>query len=134
MMTNMQNIVNEIKTAYENGYRFFGIRNITRELDKLNVGDACPNSYDWDIENDCSTYCTTGETLNGASAVHVNADLPFCEDEEIVEAIETAVNQAVNYDDNGELVLISSKDGYDWGSDENEIVLEDATVIAIVNQ
>lgn len=134
MMTNMQNLVNEIKAAYENGYRFFGIRNITRELGKLNVGDACPNSYDWDIENDCSTYCTTGETLNGASAVHVNADLPFCEDEEIVEAIETAVNQAVNYDDNGELVLISSKDGYDWGSDENEIVLEDATVIAIVNQ
>ena len=53
--------------------------------------------------------------------------------EEIAEAIENAVNQAVNYDDDGELVLIASKDGYDWGSDENEIVLENATVIAIVN-
>ena len=45
MMTNMQNLVNEIKTAYENGYRFFGIRNISTQMYKLNVGDTCPNSY-----------------------------------------------------------------------------------------
>ena len=133
MMTNMQNLVNEIKTAYENGYRFFGIRNITRELDKLNVGDACPNSYDWDIENDCSTYCTTGETLNGASAIHVNTDPVWDDDNEMQEALETAIEQAKNYYD-GVLYLIASKENYDWGSDENEIVLEDATVIAIVNQ
>lgn len=133
MMTNMQNLVNEIKTAYENGYRFFGVRNITRELDKLNVGDACPNSYDWDIENDCSTYCTTGETLNGASAVHVNTDPVWDDDTEMQEALETAIEQAKNYYD-GVLYLIASKENYDWGSDENEIVLEDATVIAIVNQ
>lgn len=134
MMTNMQNLANEIKAAYENGYRFFGVRNITRELDKLSVGDTCPNSYDWDVENDCSTYCTTGETLDGASAIHVNAD-PFCDgDEEISEAIESAAKQAAAYDDEGELVLIASKDGSDWGFDKNEIVLENAIVIAVVNQ
>lgn len=32
MMTNMQNLVNEIKNAYENGYRFFGIRNISTQM------------------------------------------------------------------------------------------------------
>ena len=133
MMTNMQNLVNEIKTAYENGYRFFGIRNITRELDKLNVGDTCPNSYDWDAENDCSTYCTTGETLNGASAIHVNTDPVWDDDNEMQEALETAIEQAKNYYD-GVLYLIASKENYDWGSDENEIVLEDATVIAVVDQ
>ena len=133
MMTNMQNLVNEIKTAYENGYRFFGIRNITRELDKLNVGDTCPNSYDWDAENDCSTYCTTGETLNGASAIHVNTDPVWDDDNEMQEALETAIEQAKNYYD-GVLYLIASKENYDWGSDENEIVLENATVIAVVGQ
>lgn len=55
-MTNIQNLVNTVKASYENGYRFFGIRNITRELDKLNVGDTCPNSYDWgnDENETCS--------------------------------------------------------------------------------
>lgn len=132
MMTNMQNIVNEIKTAYENGYRFFGIRNISTQMYKLNVGDTCPNSYDWDFEYDRSAYGTTGETLNGASAIHVNTDPVWDDDNEMQEALETAIEQAKNYYD-GVLYLIASKENYDWGSDENEIVLEDATVIAIVN-
>lgn len=130
-MMNVQNLVNTIKTSYENGYRFFGIRNISTQMYKLNVGDTCPNSYDWDFENDCSTYGTTGETLNGASAIHVNTD-PVCnEDNEMQEALETAIEQAKNYY-NGVLYLIASKENYDWGSDENEIVLEDATVLAII--
>ena len=133
MMTNMQNLVNEIKTAYENGYRFFGIRNISTQMYKLNVGDTCPNSYDWDFEYDRSTYGATGETLNGASAIHVNTDPVWDDDNEMQEALETAIEQAKNYYD-GVLYLIASKENYDWGSDENEIVLEDATVIAIVNQ
>ena len=133
MMTNMQNLVNEIKTAYENGYRFFGIRNISTQMYKLNVGDTCPNSYDWEFEYDRSTYGTTGETLNGASAIHVNTDPVWDDDNEMQEALETAIEQAKNYYD-GVLYLIASKENYDWGSDENEIVLENATVIAVVNQ
>ena len=130
-MMNVQNLVNTIKTSYENGYRFFGIRNISTQMYKLSIGDTCPNSYDWDFENDCSTYGTTGETLNGASAIHVNTD-PVCnEDNEMQEALETAIEQAKNYY-NGVLYLIASKENYDWGSDENEIVLEDATVLAII--
>ena len=46
-MMNVQNLVNTLKTSYENGYRFFGVRNISTQMYKLNVGDTCPNSYDW---------------------------------------------------------------------------------------
>lgn len=133
-MYNAQDIVNTIKTAKKNGYRFFGIRSISNEAGTLNVGDRCPDSYDWDMENDCSTFCTTGDTLNGACAVRIAlADLFLDgdDDDEAAEAVEKAVEaSSVYYGD--EVMLIGSKDGCEDGWDQDEVILEDADVLAIL--
>lgn len=59
-------LVNCMKKAKKSGYCVFGIRVMDGSL---KIGDSVPDSYDWDIVNDCSTYVTTGETLGGACAV-----------------------------------------------------------------
>lgn len=131
---NAKELLNTIKTAKENGYRFFGIRALTDDEENLKAGDHCRDSYDWDIENDCSAYATTGETLNGACAVSIDRDgfflTDFNSEEEDLDAIEAAVKDAFAYGE--KLAVIGSKEGYENGADENEIILEDADVLEVI--
>lgn len=73
----MNSLLNTVKNAAEKGYHVFGIRRIWEEAGLLNVGDWCPDSYDWDYENDISTRETTGTTLNGACAVVIDTNHLF---------------------------------------------------------
>lgn len=130
----MKNLVNVINDARDNGYTVFGIRTIEKEAGFLNVGDTCPDSYDWDVENDCSTRETTGKTLNGACAVEINFS-EWADAEEIQNAIENTLEAASAYF--GEQKVLITGKYYEYGYDEcanglHEIIIEDATVLAIV--
>lgn len=134
-MTNIQNLVETLKAAYAGGYRYFGVRKVYNYAGIFNVGDSCPKSYNWDFENDCSTYDTTGETLPGTSAIHVAVEdlyLHGDDDDEAAEALQNAIDRVSDY--GGEqMLLIGSKYSYDYGDDEDEVILEDADVLAIID-
>lgn len=132
-MINTKEILNTIKAAKERGYRFFGIRALPDDQEGLQAGDHCRDSYDWDFEADCSTFVTSGETLNGACASAIDRDGFFLsqnEEEEDIEAIEIALKEARQYGD--KLALIASKEGCRYGDDENEVILEDADVLEVI--
>lgn len=131
----MEELLNIMKAAHKDGFRSFGIRSInTRISGRANVGDVLPESYDWDIEQDCSTYDTTGETLSGTCAVWVNTEWINYDDEwdsDILKSLEAGLKIAHSYYGD-EYVLVGSKEGGEWGNDEREIILEDAQVLAII--
>lgn len=131
-------IVKAVINAYENGYRHFGIRVMPSECAALAVGDDIPDSYGWDHELDCSTYDTTKETLGGACTVGIDTNVIWFDgsDEDnadLAEKIENALQQSkkAGYWGN-QIVLAGGKSGYEWGEDENELIIEDAQVIAIL--
>lgn len=130
----MTNLVETIKAAAEKGYHVFGIRRIWEEAGLLNVGDWCPDSYDWDYENDISTRETTGTTLDGACAVVIDTNHLFLDgsdDEELEERIGKALKASeIYYSD--ETMLIGGRDGYEYGYDDDEVIIRDADVLAIV--
>lgn len=137
-MTNMNELIDAMKQAKESGYNVFGIRVVENDAGILNVGDWCPDSYDWDHELDCSTRDTTGETLNGACAVGIDTSclmLDGEDDEDAAAEIEKAVekSEAAGYWGD-QMLLIAGSDGCEYGDDENEIIIENAKVIAIVEK
>lgn len=135
-MKNTNELVEAMKVAKENGYNVFGIRTVENDAGILNVGDECPDSYNWDFELDCSTRETTGEKLNGACAVEIRTDTLMMDgddDEDIAEEIERAFEKAAYY--YGEQVLlIGGKFGCEHGDDDGEVIIEMADVLAIVNE
>ena len=133
-MGNAKELVELMKKAAENGYHIFGIRIIENEAGVLSVGDNVPDSYDWDIEADVSTRETTGETLPGACAIEINANdlwLDGSDDDEAEKAISEAVKKSKVY--YGEQILmIAGKGRYEYGNDQDEIIISNADVIGIV--
>lgn len=124
-------LVNCMKKAKKSGYCVFGIRVMDGSL---KIGDSVPDSYDWDIVNDCSTYVTTGETLGGACAVSINDSLLLLDgsdDDEAFQEIQKAIEGSKNYYGK-HIYMIGGKFGSEWGNDVNEIIIEDADVIGIV--
>lgn len=129
-------LIEIIKAKNAEGYNAFGIRNICDErFGHLEVGDNVPDSYDWDVENDCSTYHTTGETLNGACAVGINVStlwLDGDDDEELAEIIEEALKESKVYSF-GEAMLIGGQGGCEYGNDPGEFIIRDAVVLAVID-
>ena len=107
-------------------YAFIGIRALADD-ETYEVGDACRDSYEWDYENDCSTYYTTGESANGTCAVRVDTD-----DDDTDEQISEKINEIVkNMNYVGDYVLIGG-DSYNLDGafdNDQEIRIIDATVI-----
>lgn len=124
-----------IKAKHSEHYNAFGIRSVyDKRFGRYEVGDSLPDSYEWDFDNDCSTYHTTGETLNGASAVAVETDdlwLDGDDDDELAARIEKALKASKSYDF-GETMLVGGKNGSKYGHDEGEIVIESAVVLAVI--
>ena len=121
----MKQLVEAMKKAKEEGYNAFGIRVVENAAGILSVGDACPDSYSWDFDLDCSTRETTGEKLNGACAVEIDTSMLMLDgddDEDAAAEIEKALKN------------IGGKFGYERGDDENEIIIELADVLAVVSK
>ena len=110
----MKELVEAMKKAKAEGYNAFGIRVIENEAGVLNVGDACPDSYDWDYELDCSTRDTTGEKLGGACAIEINTSMLLLDgddDEDVAAEIEKAIkNSACYYGEQVEKKILSGED------------------------
>lgn len=129
-------LVEELKSAHEKGYTAFGIRSISdQRFGHLEIGESVPDSYDWDMENDMSTYHTTGATLGGACAVGIATDdlwLDGDDDDELMERIESAINMSNKIYNFGETMLIGGN-GYDAGWDKGEYIISDAVVLAVID-
>ena len=125
-MMNVQEILNKVN---EEGYSVVAIRHCAEDED-YEVGDICRNSYDWNYELDCSTYDTEEPIeLDGACGYHVRGfeNLDADEIEEATEIFEKAMKEAETY--YGKVVIIAGY-RYTYGNDENEVIIEDAEVIA----
>lgn len=111
-------------------YKVFGIRTMDADHE-YQAGEVVPNSYDWDIEADCSTYETTGETLPGACAVEINLCdywLDGSDDEEAQQVIDKALEMAEGYPGNT-VFLIAGCGDYEYGNDPQEIIIESAEMV-----
>jgi len=108
-------------------YKVVGIRGLTRD-ENYKVGDICRPSYQWDYENDMSTYDTEEpEELSGTCATNTGIDTFYDDDAEILEKINNTISD-FNYI--GKRALIAGDD-YSYGMDENEVIIEDARVLHI---
>lgn len=118
------------KEALEESF-VLGVRGLTKD-ESYQVGDTVRDSYEWDLENDCSTYHTTGETANGVCCVAVKMDVETAE--ELVSNIEAAIKEASKYGDVGcDTVLIAGRSvNNDYQMDDGETRIVGAWVEAII--
>lgn len=118
------------KEAIQEKY-FLGVRSLTKDESYV-VGDSVRESYEWDLENDCSTYFTTGETAVGTCCICVDMDAES--PEELVENIKIAIQKAEKYGDVGcDTVIIAGRNtNNDYQMDEGEIRIVGAWVEMIL--
>lgn len=112
-------------------YRAIGIRALAPD-EQYTVGDELRESYDWDFENDISTYNTDDPRgLGGTSAYDTQIDTQWDEKDEIIEKLNSAVKDSrARYE--GESVLVGG-DLLEHGNDDREVVISNPTVIAKYN-
>lgn len=123
-----------IRKAYEDGKRVFAVRSLTNDED-YSIGDACRESYDWDFENDCSSYDTNGATAGGTCGVKIRNDFYFdgSDDEEIEVAVSESIEKAKGYGRNLAIIAGDLDVGGDYCIDNpDEARITNATVIAMV--
>ena len=120
------NIKEAVKAIMNSNYEIFGIRHITSD-ESYKVGDYARNSYDWDIENDVSSYETDPKELDGTSAYFTDIDT-LDDEEEVEKKLLIALEESKVY--SGAAILLGG-DRYDWGNDDNEVIIEDAEVLYI---
>lgn len=126
-MFNVKEILTKIN---EEGYGVVAIRHCAED-EEYNVGDTCRNSYDWNYELDHSTYEDEEPIeLDGTCGYHIN-NFECLDDEELDEA-EALFNKAMEESGCyvGKIVVIAGN-YYSYGNDENEVIIEDAEVIAV---
>lgn len=106
-------------------YRVVGIRGLTND-ENYKIDDELRNSYNWNYEYDCSSYDTDEpEELDGTCAVDTLIDTTYDTDDEIIDKINSVIN---NFSYTGKIALIAGN-VYTYGADQNEIIIEDATLI-----
>ena len=116
----------EIKNNYETikAYNVIGLRGTQNDED-YQVGDTTRNSRDWDFENDCSS----SDELDGTSAVYV--DNNWIEDaDDLIKRIEDVMDKVEAYD--GKQIILIGGQVSEHGDDQDEIIIQDATVLAIM--
>lgn len=94
---------------------FWGIRGLCPD-EEYEIGDTPRESYDWDLEWDCSTRSTTGETIGGTCAVCIA-------DTEDIGSIEKAMEGAGLYAGPGGRFALIHSDSMRCGNDPDEIIL-----------
>ena len=108
----------EVIEAYEEGHGCsgcWGIRGLCEDEDYA-VGDEPRESYDWDMEQDCSTRVTTGRTLGGTCAVAIH-------DTEDIASVQAARDGAGLYAGPGGRMALIHADRGEYGNDPDEIIL-----------
>lgn len=132
MKYDFKKIINEInKKEEELSFGVIGIRSLSDDED-YREGEYCRNSYEWDHENDQSTYHSADSAeLNGTCAIDATSILYFdTEDERAEEALHCALSKSQRY--YGKKAIIAGDlDGY--GEDEGEIIIRNAQVLILLD-
>ncbi|WGT37949.1 hypothetical protein QH639_19295 [Lysinibacillus sp. 1 U-2021] len=84
------------------------------------VGDICKDSFEWDYENDCPTE----ESIGGTCGTLVGDK--WQDEEELIEKLEKIIQFNKRY---GKQQYVIAGDKHDFGADEDEIIIECATVL-----
>lgn len=115
-----------IKKITEENYKWIGVRHLSDDED-YSVGDFCRNSYDWDYENDCSSYDSENpEELPGTCAYDTKINSNWDDEEEIENKILKAISESDCY--YGKVAVIAGNYA-EYGNDPEEIIIENAEVI-----
>jgi len=129
----MKNLVELIQTTIkESGLSsiFVGFRTLTND-ENYKVGDTPRNSYEWDVEEDCSTYYTTGLTCDGVCTIGGQVD-KFDDAEEIEAMLAKWTKGVALYSGNQVALLFGFDEGTYLNQDEGELRIADATVLAMI--
>ena len=117
----------------DNNYAAVGVRNVCED-EMYTVGDDCRESYEWDLENDCSTYHTTGATANGTCATHIDTQSFDTNDNavELASRIAQIIETNKAYGSDNQVIIAGcglNNDGY---FDQGEVRITEAHVIMVV--
>jgi|GEM_PF-1267433 len=111
-------------------YNIWGIRFDNREY---KIGDELPKSQDRQDDMDSGVY------LNGTCTIYVSDESDFLDylngTEEACWGELDKYNEALKANYSGKyiyLVAIESSWGYEWGEDENEVIMNGAEVVRII--
>lgn len=112
-----------------------GLRSLESD-ESTEIGAELRESYTWDIEQDCSTYHTTGETLNGTCSTGIEMDARDIDEdsiEELTAAIEKAYEINKSYGSTVGMVVIGGT-SHEYGNDDDEYIIENAEVVSHINK
>ena len=126
ILDSKESIKELIRKINKERYTYIGIRHLADD-ENYQIGDFCRNSYDWNYENDCSSYYTENpEELPGTCAYNTNINSSWDDGEEIKGKIITAISESDCY--SGRIAIIAGKSA-EYGNDQEEIIIENAEVI-----
>lgn len=117
-----------LQKVNQENYSIVAIRHLSED-ENYEIGNMCRNSFDWDYGLDCSSYETDNPVeLDGTCgyAIFDFCDLDVDEIEEAESLISKALAEAIYV---GEPVIIAGH-RFTYGNDDNEVIIEDAEVIA----
>lgn len=120
------------KEILEKNYAVVGVRSLCED-EHYEVGDYCRESYEWDLEHDCSTYDLYGEEgmkAGGTCATYIETNYFETDDweRELAKRIEEAIEYNKGY--GGEQVIIAGDGDCSIGNfDPDEVRIVNARVI-----
>ena len=109
-------------------YNYIGLRTLTPD-ENYKIGDTARESYDWDFEEDRSTYETDGSTLGGTAAINIVRDPDWDGPKEVEAAINQAMDASDIYEGDRKVIIGGKRQRY--GDDPSETIIENAEVLAI---
>lgn len=121
-----------LKKVNEEGYSVVAIRHLSDD-ENYRIGDICRNSYNWNYEYDLSSYFTEEpEELNGTCGYSISKICSL--DVEEIECAEKILSNGIENASvySGKTVIIAGY-RYEYGNDENEVIVADAEVIGMID-
>ena len=124
------------KKILENGNDVVGIRSLCND-ESSQEGAECRESYEWDFENDCSTYSTTGETAGGTCVTLIDTEGVWFDgfDSDDVDLLAENIEVALNTNDVYEgvtAIIVGDKFNTDGIFDQEEMRIVKAKVLVVV--
>lgn len=116
----------------DENYNVVGVRSVCDD-ENYAIGDDCRQSYDWDNENDCSTYNTSQVTAGGTCATHIDTQYFATSDwdYELADRIAKIVGDNSVY--GGQQIIIAGNGvNNDMMLDPGEVRIRNAYVIAVL--
>lgn len=125
------------KKLIEEGWAYIGVRSLCDD-EQYEVGDYCRESYEWDLEHDCSTYDLhgeEGEKAGGTCCTVAATWADYIDDPaELAEKIEKAIKENIGYGGRQVIIAGNEENNLNAGTlDDGEIRIVNAVVVGIVD-